>query len=102
MQINWRVRFKNPTFWIQIITLTVLTMLSGVGARWEDMTSWPLFMDTLAAAIMNPVTVVAVLAAWWTAITDPTTKGTSDPLHTLAMDEPEPTKMDEEDDLEAI
>lgn len=86
--INWKVRFKNPIFWIQIISVTVLTLISGVGQSWENMTSWPLLYDTLIAAIMNPVTVVAVLVAWWTAATDPTVKGMGDSLTVLTRDEP--------------
>lgn len=86
--INFKVRFKNPIFWIQIVSITVLTLLSGVGQSWENMTSWPLLIDTLVAAIMNPVTVVAVLVAWWTAITDPTVKGMGDSLTVLTRDEP--------------
>lgn len=88
MQINWKVRFKNPVFWVQIVSITVLMLIRGVGLKWEDMTSWPILADTLLQAILNPATVVAVLVAWWTAITDPTTAGLSDSARAMTYDEP--------------
>lgn len=91
MQINWKVRFKNPVFWIQVVSITVLTLISGMGMKWEEMTSWPILFGTLSSAVMNPVTVVAVLVAWWTAVTDPTTRGTSDSTLALTYDEPAPS-----------
>lgn len=70
------------------MSITVLTLIGGMGAKWEDMTSWPILFDTLMGALMNPVTVVAVLVAWWTAVTDPTTRGTSDSALALTYEEP--------------
>lgn len=94
--INWQVRFKNPLFWVQIITITVLTLINGVGQSWENMTSWPMLFDTLVAAIMNPVTVVAVIVAWWATANDPTVSGFSDSLTVLERTAPLNQEIDEE------
>ncbi len=84
-------------FWIQIVTLTVLTLINGVGQSWENMTSWPILLDTLVAAVMNPVTVVAVIAAWWATATDPTARGFSASLEAMEYTEPIKTVIDEID-----
>ena len=38
--INWKVRLKNPTFWAQIILSIISPILVGLGAQWQDMTTW--------------------------------------------------------------
>ena len=78
MNINWKVRIKNPTWWAQVVCAIVLPLVVGTGAQWSDMTSWQTLGATLLAALMNPVVVVAMLVQLWTAVTDPTTAGTSD------------------------
>ena len=38
MKINWKVRIKNPLWWVQIAAALVLPMLAYFGLAWEDMT----------------------------------------------------------------
>ena len=38
--INWKVRLKNPTFWIQLVIALVSPILVGLGVQWQDMTTW--------------------------------------------------------------
>jgi len=40
MNINWKVRARNPVFWVQILCAAVLPILTYLGLSWEDMTSW--------------------------------------------------------------
>ena len=68
MSINWKVRVKNPTWWAQVGCAVVLPLIVGTGAQWSDMTSWQTLGQTLLAALMNPVVVVAMLVQLWTAI----------------------------------
>ena len=84
MQINWQVRIRNPVWWAQAACAVVLPLVVGTGAAWEDMTSWSALGETLAAALGNPVVVVAMLTSLWTCITDPTTSGTSDSISALS------------------
>lgn len=88
MNINWKVRTKNPVWWAQMAAAVVMPLVVGVGMRWEDMTSWAALGETLLAALGNPVVVVAMLVSAWTAATDPTTKGTSDGALARTYDEP--------------
>ena len=78
MNINWKVRLKNPTFWAQIVVAIISPILVGLGAQWQDMTTWAALWDALCNAVSNPVIVVSVIGSVWACITDPTTRGTAD------------------------
>ena len=72
MKINWKVRLKNPVFWVQIVVAVFLPMLTHMGLAWEDMITWRMVAQVLMEAIKNPVVVVAVAVSVWNAINDPT------------------------------
>ncbi len=78
MKINWKVRFHNPVFWVNILVAIILPVLTYMGLSWQDMTSWTTLGGTLLAALKNPVIVVAVIVSVWNAINDPTTHGIGD------------------------
>lgn len=88
MQINLKVRAKNPVFWAQIIVAIISPILVGLGVQWEDMTSWPALLNALYRAILNPVIVVSIIVSVWTAINDPTTYGMSDSTQAMSYDKP--------------
>lgn len=88
MNINWRVRLHNPTWWAQVVCAVVLPLVCGVGAQWTEMTTWATLGRTLLSALGNPVVVVAMLVQLWTAVTDPTTKGTGDSAQALTYETP--------------
>ena len=83
MNINWKVRFKNPMFWVGIIVAVVATVLTQLGMSWEQVTSWATLGQALLEAVSNPVVVVAVITATYNAIVDPTTSGLSDSKNAL-------------------
>lgn len=78
MNINWKVRLKNPVWWAGIAAAIVLPMLAAMGLEWSDMTSWEAFFAVLKSAFGNPATLAAVLVSLWNAVIDPTTKGVRD------------------------
>lgn len=88
MKINWKVRLKNPMFWMGILSAFVLTLLAQLGVDFSDITSWQSFSDVLLKALRNPVVVVAVLTATYNAVVDPTTAGMSDSTQALKYSEP--------------
>ena len=88
MNINWKVRFKNPMFWLGIIVAVVVTALAQLGMSWEQVTSWTTLGETLLKAISNPVTVVAVITNVYNAIVDPTTAGLTDSRKALTYKTP--------------
>lgn len=93
MKINWKVRIKNPMFWVGIVLAIVLPILSYFGLNWEDMTTWGALGGIFVDAVKNPVVVVSVLVSLYNAILDPTTRGLGDSKLALTYDKP---KGDEE------
>lgn len=88
MKINWKVRIKNPVFWVQLALAIFVPILSYFGLNWEQLTTWAAIGDLLWQAIQNPVVVFAVLTSVYNAIIDPTTKGVSDSKLALSYDTP--------------
>lgn len=88
MKINWKVRLKNPVFWVNIGLSIILPILAHMGMNWEDMTTWAALGDVLLAAVQNPVIVAAVAVSVWNALNDPTTAGLSDSANALTYTEP--------------
>ena len=88
MKINWKVRLKNPVFWVGLAVAIVLPILTSLGMSWEDMTTWAALGDALLQAVKNPVILVSVLVSVWNLINDPTTKGLSDSSQALTYDKP--------------
>ena len=86
MQINWKLRAKNPTFWIGLIGI----FLSVIGVSPESLTSWDAVGNMLLTFIQNPVAMVSVVMAFIGVFTDPTTSGISD--SSLAMTYNSPKK----------
>lgn len=87
LNINWAVRVKNPVFWAQVVCAIGMPLIVGVGMSWSDMTTWNTLGATLLKGISNPVVVVAMITSLWACITDPTTKGTTDPVAATPVEE---------------
>ena len=88
MKINWKVRLKNPVFWVGLVVAIVLPILTYLGMSWEDMTTWAALGNALLQAVKNPVILVSVLVSVWNLINVPTTKGLSDSAQALTYDKP--------------
>ena len=88
MKINWKVRIKNPLWWVQIAAALVLPVLAYFGLAWEDMTSWGALRDVLLRAVQNPVVLLAAAASVFNAVTDPTTAGVGDNRRALEYKTP--------------
>ena len=86
--INWKVRFVNPVFWVQIICAIVLPILAYLGLSWEDMTTWAALGDVFLQAVQNPVIIVSVIVSVWNAVNDPTTSGVSDSTRAMGYEFP--------------
>lgn len=87
--INWKVRFRNPVFWVQVVVAIILPILAYLGLSWEDMTSWAALGGIFLEAVKNPVILVSVVVSVWNAVNDPTTKGISDSARALTYKKPE-------------
>lgn len=88
MKINWKVRVKNPHFWIQIALAVFSTILGYAGISGADVTTWGKLFELIAMALSNPYCLFLIAVAVWNAINDPTTKGISDSDQALTYTEP--------------
>lgn len=88
MKINWKVRFKNPMFVIQIFLAIAVPIGAYFGIAGSDITSWTVLGKLICDAISNPYVLFTVLVSLYNATIDPTTRGLKDSNHALNYNEP--------------
>lgn len=88
MNINWKVRFKNPQFIVQIIIAVLIPIMTYAGITAQDITSWAVFMDLIIGAISNPYVISMVVVSVYNAVVDPTTTGIADSIQALSYEQP--------------
>lgn len=76
--INWKVRIRNPLFWVQVLLAVLMPILAYMGLTVEDLTSWTILGETLMEAVKNPYVLGLVVVSVWNAVNDPTTEGMGD------------------------
>lgn len=81
--INWKVRFKNKSFWLALIP-AVLLLIQAVAAVFGFTLDFGELSDKLLA-IVNAVFVVLTILG---VVVDPTTEGTGDSARALGYDKP--------------
>lgn len=84
MKINWKVRIKNPYFWIGLLGI----VLSAMGVSADMFTSWSVVVEQAKALISNPYMIGSVIMALLGAILDPTTAGITDSQRALEYNSP--------------
>ena len=91
MKINWRVRAKNPTFWLGVIGAVGAPVLAYTGMSAADLTTWDSVWSLAARVAANPyllasvgLSVLSVLGV----VSDPTTAGVADSERAMGYDEP--------------
>lgn len=92
MQLNLKVRFKNPVFIAQLVLAILTPILAYAGLTAQDLTTWKALGDLLVGAISNPYVLSLVVVSVWNALNDPTTKGIGDSVNALGYDEPKSTE----------
>lgn len=88
MNINWKVRFKNPVFIAQLILAIFTPILAYAGLTAQDMTTWKAVGELIIGAVSNPYVLGLVIVSVWNALNDPTTKGVGDSTNALMYDKP--------------
>ena len=84
MKINWKVRIKNPWFWVALVGV----ILTAMGISPETFTSWGAVWDAIKALFMNPYLLGCVILSVLGVFIDPTTKGVSDSDQAMTYTEP--------------
>lgn len=88
MNINWRVRIKNPAFWVSIAIAIVTPILAYFGLTAQDMTSWGAIWDVVVQAVSNPYVILTVAVSVYNAVIDPTSTGVTDSSRALQYNAP--------------
>ena len=78
--MNWKVRLRNPVFWVQIVVSAFAAVLAYAGLTAADLTT--------CNAVRNPYCLFLVLSSVWNAVNDPTTKGVADSERARSYDTP--------------
>lgn len=88
MKINWKVRFKNPMFYAQLILSILTPIMAYLGLTATDLTTWSVLGDVLLQAISNPYVLSLVIISVYNALVDPTTTGFGDSERALDYNTP--------------
>ena len=81
MKINWKVRFKQPTFWIATIPVvisfvySILALFGVVPSITEDI-------------VQNAFIAIVMVLAQFGIVVDPTTKGVGDSARAMSYNKP--------------
>lgn len=78
MKINWKVRLRNPVFWIQILGSIGMTAMAYGSITAEELNTWPAVWKQFTALINNPYLIGLCLWQAGSIINDPTTVGLKD------------------------
>lgn len=81
--INWKVRFKNKSFWLALIP-AVLLLIQAVAAVFGFALDFGELSDKLLAVVNAVFVVLTILGI----VVDPTTEGTGDSARALGYDKP--------------
>lgn len=87
-QINWKVRFNNFQFIVQLFLSIILPILTYAGLTLQDLTSWAILGNTLLDALSNPYVLGLIVLSVYNAIVDPTTRGLFDSSQALTYTKP--------------
>ena len=102
MNINWKVRFRNPVWWAHVAVAIITPVLAYLGLTGADLTTWGKVWDTLAVAATNPYVLSLVVVSVWNTVNDPTTAGLSDSSRALTYTTPYPKNEELPVDLEEV
>ncbi len=84
MKVNIPVRFKNPWFWIGVVSVAI----TAIGVDPMSFTSWGAVWEGVKNVCANPVQLVTMCLAILSVFVDPTTAGIGDSKTALTYTKP--------------
>lgn len=84
MNMNIRVRVRNPWFWVGVLSVAI----TAIGVDPQTFTSWAAVWEGIKAVLSNPVQLVTMCLAVLSVFIDPTTAGLSDSAKALTYSAP--------------
>lgn len=103
--INWKVRFQNSTFIFELVVAMFSPILLYMGLNFQDLTTWGSVFNLIKTAYSNPALLCMVVWSVYTAVVDPTTKGSKDSEYALNKESINPVNnvvVEEERVIDAI
>ena len=82
--MNWKVRMRNPWFWVGIVSAVVSALRVDVNA----LTSWGAVWSCLAGIIENTLQLGTLCLTVLSVFIDPTTAGLGDSARALTYSKP--------------
>lgn len=76
--INWKVRVKNPQFWLSVVLSFIVPPLAYAGIEFNEVTTWGKFFSVLGSGFANPYVVAMIIVSLYNSIVDKTTRGFGD------------------------
>ena len=76
--MNWKIRIKNPVWWVQIILAILTPILAYAGLSAQDLTTWNTLGTLILNALKNPYVLSLVAVSVWNACNDTTSSGVTD------------------------
>ena len=86
--INWKVRFKNPIFYIQLIISIMSPIFAYLGITAKDITTWESLFNIFRQALSNPYILSLIAVSIYNAVVDPTTQGIGDSKRAISYNNP--------------
>lgn len=78
MRFDWKARFSNPSFYIQLALAVSTPVLAYMGITIQSVNSWGFLLDIIMDALANPYILILTVISVFNAIVDPTTSGFCD------------------------
>ena len=76
--INWKVRVRNPQFWLSVVLSFIVPPLAYAGIEFNEVTTWGKFFNVLGSGFANPYVVAMIIVSLYNSIVDKTTRGFGD------------------------
>lgn len=76
--INWKVRVRNPQFWLSVVLSFIVPPLAYAGIEFNEVTTWGKFFSVLGSGFANPYVVAMIIVSLYNSISDKTTRGFGD------------------------
>lgn len=86
--INWKLRLRNPQFWVPFVLFLFSTIGSITHVTDADLATWNGVIKVVHGLVMNPSQLFALVFALYGYIVDPTTKGIKDSEQALTYEKP--------------
>ena len=109
MNFNFKVRAKNPLFWIANIVAVLVYIGGYLGVKGTDVTSWDKLFSIVGDVVANPYLIVMIVVTFVTTAISYTDKGIRDTgivqTYTKPRDDKNPSEFvqwQEDEDAELV